>query len=108
MRFASCSAIERRADLRCRRVCYTALKEPPAKQMSAMPETHFAAGQRRKASSSNSANKQDQRERLIFGKLLAASAVSNAISAAIQELPTRVSVSRSVKDSEDPESNLAA
>jgi len=48
-------------------VCYTALKEPPAKRTSAMPETHFAAGQRRKASSSNSANKQDQHKRLIFG-----------------------------------------
>ena len=34
--------------------------------------------------------------------------IINAISAAIQELPTKVSVIRSLKDSEDPESNLAA
>jgi hypothetical protein len=58
--------IERRADLRCRRASYSALKEPPAKPRSAMPATHFAAGQRQKASSSNSANK-DQHEQLIFG-----------------------------------------
>ena len=37
----------------------SALKEPPAKPKSATPDTHFAAGQRQKASSSNSANKED-------------------------------------------------
>jgi hypothetical protein len=55
--------IERRADLRCRRACYTALRKSPAKQTSAMPETHFVAGQRPKTSSSNSTNKRDRYER---------------------------------------------
>jgi hypothetical protein len=41
-------------------VCYTALREPPAKQRSEMLETPFAIGQRQKASSSSSANKRDQ------------------------------------------------
>ena len=36
----------------------TALREPPENQRSAMPRTHFAAGQRQKASSSKSANKE--------------------------------------------------
>ena len=38
--------IERRTDLNCVRVCYTALRERPAKQRNALPEMHFAAGQR--------------------------------------------------------------
>ena len=45
----------------------TALREPPANQRSAMPHTHFAAGQRQKASSSNSANKGDQPDALTVG-----------------------------------------
>jgi hypothetical protein len=40
----------------------TALREPPANQRSAMPDTHFAAGQRQKALSSNSTNKGGQRK----------------------------------------------
>jgi hypothetical protein len=36
---------------------YITLKEPPAKKRSAMRDTHFVAGRRGKASSSNSANK---------------------------------------------------
>ena len=44
------------------RVSYAALKEPPAKQSSAIPDTHFAAGQRQKTSSSNSTNKRKQHD----------------------------------------------
>jgi hypothetical protein len=44
MRFVSWSVIERRADLTFGLVYYTGLKELPAKQRSAVLETHFWTG----------------------------------------------------------------